>query len=53
MPDSREEAKRLFDALSVEGKITMPLEDAFWGGYFGALTDKYGVPWMVNFQQEN
>ena len=52
-PASREETKRLFDALSVGGTITMPLEDMFWGAYFGAFTDKYGINWMLNFQTTN
>jgi PhnB protein len=47
-PDSRTETKRLFDALSVEGKITMELQDMFWGAYYGSVTDKYGIQWMVN-----
>ncbi|HEX9509412.1 MAG TPA: SRPBCC domain-containing protein [Puia sp.] len=51
-PESREETKRLFDALSESGTITMPLEDMFWGAYFGTFTDKYGINWMLNFQRE-
>lgn len=47
-PDSKEEAKRIFDKLSVGGNVSMPLADMFWGAYFGSLTDKYGVNWMVN-----
>lgn len=47
-PDTRAETERLFAALGGGGKIGMPLQDMFWGGYFGALTDKYGVQWMVN-----
>ena len=47
-PDTREETKRLFDALSKGGKITMQLQDMFWGAYYGSVTDKYGVQWMVN-----
>jgi uncharacterized glyoxalase superfamily protein PhnB/uncharacterized protein YndB with AHSA1/START domain len=47
-PDSRKEAKRLFDALSEGGNITMPLEDMFFGAYFGEFTDKFGVQWMVS-----
>jgi PhnB protein len=47
-PDTREEAKRLFEKLSNEGKIAMPLQDMFWGAYYGSCTDKYGVQWMVN-----
>ncbi|MEH0155573.1 SRPBCC domain-containing protein [Limibacter armeniacum] len=49
-PESREEAKRIFDQLSVGGNITMPLQDMFWGAYFGSFTDKYGINWMVNYQ---
>ncbi|MCD8538431.1 MAG: VOC family protein [Leadbetterella sp.] len=47
-PGSREEAKRIFDALSEGGVIEMPLEDMFWGDYFGSFADKFGVYWMVN-----
>ena len=46
--DTREESDRLFSALSAGGKITMPLQDMFWGDYFGSCTDKFGVQWMVN-----
>ncbi len=47
-PDTREETDRLFAALSEGGKIEMPLEDAFWGDYFGSFTDKFGIGWMLN-----
>jgi len=47
-PDTREETKRLFEKLSGGGKVTMELQDMFWGDYFGSCTDKYGVQWMVN-----
>jgi PhnB protein len=49
-PDTREETKKLFDALSAGGKITMELQDMFWGAYFGSCTDKFGVQWMFNCQ---
>lgn len=52
-PESREETKRLFDLLSKEGNITMPLEDMFFGAYFGECTDKYGINWMFNFKNAN
>jgi len=48
-PETREETKNLFDALAEGGNITMPLQDMFWGAYFGSCTDKYGINWMVNF----
>ena len=47
-PDTRVETKRLFDTLSAGGKITMDLQDMFWGAYYGSVTDKFGVQWMVN-----
>jgi PhnB protein len=47
--DSKEEATRVFKALSSGGKITMPIADMFWGAYFGMLEDKYGFTWMVNY----
>lgn len=45
-------AKRLFDALSVNAQIEMPLEKTFWGALYGALTDQFGIKWMVNCQLE-
>ncbi len=47
--ESKAEADKLFKGLSKGGKVVMPLADAFWGAYFGALTDKFGVHWMVNY----
>ena len=47
-PDTRAEADRLFKALSAGGKVEMPMQDMFWGAYFGSLTDPFGVMWMVN-----
>lgn len=48
-PDSREETDRLFAELSEGGKVEMPLQDMFWGDYYGTLTDKFGTLWMFNF----
>jgi PhnB protein len=50
-PDSKEEADKLFNGLSDGGKIEMPLQDMFWGAYYGSFTDKFGVQWMVNYSQ--
>jgi len=47
-PDTREETKRLFSALSDGGIITMELQDMFWGAYYGTCTDKFGIQWMFN-----
>ena len=45
-PDTREETRRLFDALSDGGKIEQDLQDMFWGDYYGSCADKFGVQWM-------
>jgi PhnB protein len=47
-PETRKETKRLYEALSDGGKVTMELQDMFWGAYYGSCTDKYGVNWMFN-----
>ncbi|HEU0166027.1 MAG TPA: VOC family protein [Thermomicrobiales bacterium] len=49
MPDSREEAARLFKELGEGGSVSVPLQDQFWGDYFGQVTDKFGIAWMVNY----
>lgn len=52
-PDSKEEADRLFDELSEGGKADMPMQDQFWGAYFGSFTDKFGVNWMIHYDKSN
>ncbi len=47
--ESRAEAEKIFNGLSAGGTVTMPLEDTFWGAYFGMWTDKFGIHWMVNY----
>lgn len=49
-PETREETQRIFEALSAGGTVSMPLQDMFWGAYFGSFTDKYGINWMLNFK---
>ncbi|MGH8928453.1 MAG: VOC family protein [Acidimicrobiia bacterium] len=47
-PDTRAETDALFKTLSEGGTVEMPLQDMFWGDYFGSLVDKFGVQWMFN-----
>lgn len=47
-PDSRELCDRLFAALSAGGEVTMPLQETFWGAYFGSCKDRFGINWMFN-----
>lgn len=50
--ESREEADKLFNALSAGGQVTMPMNQTFWGAYFGMFSDKFGINWMVNFDEQ-
>jgi PhnB protein len=46
--DDADELKRVFDALSVGGQVIQPIIDAPWGGFFGAVDDRFGIGWMFN-----
>jgi PhnB protein len=46
--DDEHTLRGYWDKLSDGGTVTVALEKAPWGDYFGMCTDKYGVPWMVN-----
>ncbi len=52
-PDNRTETDRLFAALSEGGAIEMPLQEMFWGDYYGSCEDKFGVHWMFNCENKN
>lgn len=47
--ETKSEADALFLKLSDSGNVQMPLQDTFWGAYFGMFTDKFGIQWMINF----
>ena len=49
--ESRDEADRIFMGLSAGGKVIMPMDKTFWGAYFGMFADKFGINWMVNFDE--
>ena len=51
-PESKEEADRIFNALSAGGTIEMPIANQPWGDYYGSFKDKFGVQWMVNYHEE-
>lgn len=52
-PESRSETKRIFDGLATGGQVTMPLQDMFWGAYYGSCTDRFGINWMVNCRADH
>lgn len=45
--DETKEADRFFEAIAKEGKVTVPMDNTFWGSYFGMVTDKFGINWMI------
>ncbi len=50
--ESLQEIETLFAAFSEKSKVTMPLQDTFWGARFGMLTDQFGTQWMFNFDKQ-
>jgi len=51
--DSKQEADRLFNELSIDGHVIMPMGNTFWDSYFGNFKDKFGINWMVSFYEPN
>ncbi|MFZ1424897.1 MAG: VOC family protein, partial [Saprospiraceae bacterium] len=49
--ESAQEADKLYKGLSEGGHATMPMSKTFWGSYFGMLSDKFGINWMVSFDE--
>jgi PhnB protein len=49
--DSLDEANRLYRELSEGGKVEMPMDKTFWGAWFSMFKDKFGVQWMVSFEE--
>ena len=49
--DNENEQTETFNKLAEGGKVTMALEDTFWGARFGMLTDQFGVNWMFNYDK--
>jgi PhnB protein len=51
-PETEAETHKLFDGLAAGGTVLVPLNKAFWGGYFGMLVDKFGIQWMFNYDEK-
>jgi PhnB protein len=49
---SEEEINRIFNQLSEGGKVMDPIKQQFWGALFGAVEDKYGIRWMLNYANQ-
>ena len=51
--ESKEEADKIFNGLSDGAKIELPMNDTFWGAYFGMLKDRYEVQWMISYDKNH
>ena len=49
--ENEEEAQTIFNALSKDGHIVLPLQETFWSSCYGILVDRFGVPWKINCRQ--
>lgn len=50
--DSKAEADRIYNGLSVGGVVEMPIMDSPWGTYLGMFRDRYGIEWMVEYDEQ-
>ncbi|WP_183565906.1 VOC family protein [Mucilaginibacter sp. SP1R1] len=50
--NSEQEARIFYASLSAGGHVTHPLEKTYWGALFGDLTDKFGIHWLINFEND-
>lgn len=44
-------AEQLFEKLSENGTVRMPIQETFWAARFGMVVDQFGIPWMINCGQ--
>jgi len=51
--ESKAEADKLFNGLSAGGTVEMSIQDSPWGSYFGMFRDKYGIEWMIDFDNNS
>lgn len=46
--DNKDEAERIFDALTNDGDVIVPIANQFWGSYYGQCVDKFGISWKIS-----
>ncbi len=49
--ESKDQTQKLFGGLSAGGNVLQPLQDTFWGAYFGMVKDRFGVQWMLSYDK--
>lgn len=45
---SIEKAKRVFAALSHDGRVVVPLAESAFTSWYGVVLDRFGVSWKIN-----
>ncbi len=45
--------EQIFNALAENGQVIMPYQKTFWAAGFGMCVDRFGIPWMVNCEDEH
>ena len=48
---STADAERIFQELSQDGQVALPLEKTFWAARFGMVVDRFGIPWLINCEE--
>jgi len=49
-PETRAACDALFTSLSAGGEVEMPMQETFWGAYYGSCRDRFGISWMLNHE---
>ena len=46
--DPGEGLEEVWEKLADGGTVQLPFEKQMWGDLYGQLTDKFGIPWMID-----
>lgn len=45
--ENRKHADEIYAKISDGGKVVMPMDEVFWGSYYGKCIDKFGITWDI------
>lgn len=51
--DDEAKLRAAYEGLKEGGKVVMELQETFWSKCYGAVTDKFGIEWQFNFEEQN
>ena len=46
-------AERIFSTLAEGGYVSFPLQQTFWALRYGAVVDRFGIPWGINCEGQD